>query len=83
MPTKKLKRWRPFARSKKMRDVREKPKTKRLLKLNKLKLRKRWIWTSLPNMYKGNGIGSKQRVSSSPRREREVKKERRRRSENN
>ena len=77
--TRRLRRWRHFAKSKKTRDVKEKPRIKKLLKQNKPKLKKRWIWTLLPNTFRENGTGSKPKVNSSPRREREVRKERRER----
>lgn len=62
--TKKPRRWKHFAKSKKTRDVKEKPKTKKLSKPNKQKSRRRWTWTSQPNTCRENGTGSKQRVSS-------------------
>ena len=44
-PTRKLKRWRHFAKSKRMRDAREKPRIKKLSRPNKPKSRRRWTWT--------------------------------------
>jgi hypothetical protein len=79
--TKRLKRWRHFVKSKKMRDVKEKPKTKRLLKLNKPKSKKRWIWTLQLSTSRENGTGSKPRVSSLQRKEREERRVKRRRSD--
>jgi len=62
--TRKLKKWKHFARSKKMRDVREKPRTRKLSKPNKPKSRRRWTWILQQNMCRENGTGSKPRVSS-------------------
>ena len=65
-----------------MKNVRERPKTKRLLKLNKKKSSQSWTWILQLNMSKENGTGFKPRVSSSLRREKEARvKERRRKSE--
>lgn len=79
--TKRLKRWRHCVKSKKMRDVKEKQKIKRLLKPNKPKSKKRWTWTLQQSMFRENGTGSKQKVNSLQRREREERREKRRRSD--
>ena len=77
--TRKPRRWKPCVKNKKMKDVKEKPRIKKHLKLSKPKSKRNWTWTWLPNTSKGSGTGSKPKVSSLQRREREERKERRER----
>lgn len=76
------KRWKPYAKSKRMRGDKESRKTRKPQKQNKLRSKTKWTWTLLLNMSRESGTGSRPKESSWQRKERRVRVvKRRRRSE--
>ena len=80
--TRSLKKWNPYAKSKRMRGDKESRKIRKLQKQNKLRSKRKWTWILLLNMFRESGTGSKPKESSLQKKERRVRVvKRRKRSE--